>query len=146
MATLAGRLAPQTGGKATSLRQSLPQLLQQDVIAQWRAEIELEAELPALRVLYRRTLAEIQGKFSRNEITLIATTFGTMRITEHLLARPEIIIDHFEDVPGLEDLQPKLQALTAAQSYYLLREVVLWSIQQEGVMAMADLYKTFKAQ
>ena len=153
---LAEILAPQYGRPAGSLRQALPTLLKGEIVAQWRTEMVLEAELPALRQLARRTLEEIQATgFTRQEITAIAAAFNGTLMAEQTIARPEIVVAQLADAETYDSgisnygadpatLLAKLRTLTAAQAYYLLREVVLWWHTPGGVPDAEGLWKALE--
>lgn len=142
---LAEILSEQFGRPVGSLRQALPVLLKNDMVAQWRTEIVLEAELPALRQLHRRTMEEIQAiGFTRQEVTAISAAFNGTLMAEQTIARPEIVVAQLADAETYDrgisnygadpdSLLNKLRTLTAAQAYYLLREVVLWWHTPGGV-------------
>lgn len=134
---LAEAISPALNMAAGSLRQQIIERLSHDVVAQYATQIALERELPVLGQLARRTMDEIAGMFSKEEVLAIANAFNGTMVMEQLVARPEVIVAQLSDSEDLdggvqlfgadpEALLQKLRGLKAAQAYYLLREVVLW--------------------
>lgn len=122
---------------AASLRQQIIERLSHDVVAQYAAQVALEREIPVLWQLYRRTMDEIGGLFTREEALAIANAFNGTMMSEQLVARPEVFLAQMSDSEELDGgvvsfgadpngLLEKIKGLKAAQVYYILREVVLW--------------------
>jgi hypothetical protein len=151
-AGLSKAIAPHYNRTPESLRTVMADLVRQDVPTMLRLQVLLEQEVPAMRQLAIRTMGELARRFTREEMAAILAAFNGTLLNASQLAEPRTVLFQLEDAHNLdggiagygadpEELIPKLRNLSAAQAYFLLREVVLFWANNDDLEKFLEKWK-----